>query len=114
MNIAFIKDNVVINVAVFADDASNDLINEICIANGADVSVNTDTYSDVGVNYTWHGDHFRPPQPYPSWVWNVDKWDAPLPLPTDAIYSWDEETISWKFERNHPTYEEFLAEIQQQ
>jgi hypothetical protein len=36
----------------------------------------------------------RPPSPFPSWVWNGDEWEAPVPKP-DGDYYWDESTQSW-------------------
>lgn len=42
-------------------------------------------------------DHFRPQQPFPSWVLNDNAlWDAPISYPTDGkIYIWAEETQAW-------------------
>jgi hypothetical protein len=41
----------------------------------------------------------RPPQPYPSWEWNGQYWDAPVPYPNDGEdeneYVWDEDAQSW-------------------
>jgi hypothetical protein len=41
----------------------------------------------------------RPTQPYPSWVWNGDYWEAPVPYPTDGesdmLYVWDEVAGDW-------------------
>lgn len=40
----------------------------------------------------------RPPQPYPSWVWNTDtqSWESPVEYPEDdKYYEWNEETQSW-------------------
>jgi hypothetical protein len=53
--------------------------------------VDTDTL--VGAGWTHDETGFKPPQPYPSWVWN-DGWEAPTPSPGDD-YVWDEETLSW-------------------
>jgi hypothetical protein len=41
---------------------------------------------------------FYAPQPYPSWVLNIQTytWEAPVPYPTDGKgYVWDETTQSW-------------------
>lgn len=95
MNIAFINDDVVVNVAVFAEDATEELINDIRIANDADLAINTEPYGEVGIGFTWHGDHFRPPQPYPSWTWDDTQWVAPVPMPSEGLYTWDEATLSW-------------------
>ena len=54
-------------------------------------------YAGIGYTYDPQRDAFIPPQPYPSWVLNEDTclWDAPVPMPTDGIYQWDEATTSW-------------------
>ena len=37
-----------------------------------------------------------PAQPYPSWVWGGDQWNAPVEMPDDGnYYKWDEDTLSW-------------------
>lgn len=111
---AFIKDGVVFNVAVFVKDSPYAFIEDFCFNAGGDTVIRCEDYGDVGINYTWHGDHFRPPQPYPSWSWNVDKWEPPVPMPTDAVYSWDEETTSWKFVERFLTNEELEAMAKQE
>jgi len=54
-------------------------------------------YAGIGYTYDEQRDAFIPPQPYPSWVLNENSclWDAPVPMPTDGVYSWDEDTNSW-------------------
>ena len=44
----------------------------------------------------------KPPKPFNSWIWNVTKWEAPIPIPSDAgsilegkLYEWDEDTQTW-------------------
>jgi len=37
-----------------------------------------------------------PPQPYPSWVWDGQIWNSPIPYPTDGNdYTWDEDSQTW-------------------
>lgn len=95
MKIAFIKDNAVINIAVFKDTATEETVNAICIANGGELPIDIAPYGEVGIGFTWHGDHFRPPQPYPSWTWDDTQWVAPVPMPSEGLYTWDEATLSW-------------------
>ena len=54
-------------------------------------------YAGVGYTYDVQLDAFIPPQPYPSWTLNEDTclWQAPIPMPTDGIYFWDEATTNW-------------------
>jgi hypothetical protein len=53
----------------------------------------------AGIGYTYREDidAFAPPQPYPSWILDLNVvWQAPTPMPTDGgMYSWDEATNSW-------------------
>jgi len=54
-------------------------------------------YAGVGYTYDLERDAFIPPQPYPSWSMNEQtcQWQAPTPMPTNGVYSWDESTTSW-------------------
>lgn len=55
-------------------------------------------YAGVGYTYDALLDAFIPPQPYPSWLLNVQTclWNAPIPYPDDGQnYTWDEATKSW-------------------
>jgi hypothetical protein len=54
-------------------------------------------YAGIGFTYDEDRDAFIPPQPFESWVLNEDTclWDAPVPMPEDGMYTWDEETTSW-------------------
>ena len=39
----------------------------------------------------------RPEQPYPSWVWDGEKWNPPVPRPDDSQeYTWDEDAQQWE------------------
>ena len=54
-------------------------------------------YAGVGYTYDLARDAFIAPQPFPSWtlVEETCQWSAPVPVPTDGMYSWDESTTSW-------------------
>jgi len=54
-------------------------------------------YAGIGYTYDVQRDAFISPQPYSSWTLNEDTclWEAPTPMPTDAIYFWNESTTSW-------------------
>ena len=53
----------------------------------------------AGQNYFYDetSDAFIPPKPYPSWVLNETncQWYAPIPMPTNGYWSWNEETQTW-------------------
>jgi hypothetical protein len=54
-------------------------------------------YAGIGFTYDRERDAFIPPQPYSSWLLDEETclWNAPTPMPTDGIYTWDEPTLSW-------------------
>jgi hypothetical protein len=54
-------------------------------------------YAGIGYIYDRSRDAFIPPKPYASWTLNdaTCLWDAPTPMPTDGVYTWDEATLSW-------------------
>lgn len=55
-------------------------------------------YAGIGYKYDVALDAFVAPQPFPSWILNVETcvWEAPVPYPQDGKpYIWDEATQSW-------------------
>jgi len=53
-------------------------------------------YAGIGYIYRSDIDAFISPQPFPSWTLNSNfLWQAPVAMPTDGMYSWDEATTSW-------------------
>lgn len=54
-------------------------------------------YAAIGFTYDESRDAFIPAKPYNSWVLdeNTCQWQAPTPRPTDGVYNWDENTLSW-------------------
>lgn len=56
-------------------------------------------FAEVGFSYDAGLDAFVPPQPFPSWVLNPDTalWDAPVPMPIEGRWYWDEPSVSWVF-----------------
>jgi hypothetical protein len=55
-------------------------------------------YASIGYTYDATRDAFIPPKPFASWTLNEDtcRWDPPVPYPADGMYTWDEETTTWK------------------
>jgi hypothetical protein len=39
-----------------------------------------------------------PSQPFTSWVWENDRWNAPVSYPedTETFYKWNEDTLGWE------------------
>jgi hypothetical protein len=101
------SDNVVLQVlAIHNNDAPDEatgiafLNNLFGNATWVQTSYNNNirkNYAGVGYTYDSSRDAFIPPQPYPSWVLNESTclWGAPVPMPTDGLYGWDESTTSW-------------------
>ena len=54
-------------------------------------------YAGIGYSYDSVRDAFIAPKPYPSWVLNETScvYEAPVAMPTDGLYTWNEETTSW-------------------
>lgn len=54
-------------------------------------------YAGIGYTYDEARDAFIPPKPFDSWILNEDTclWEAPVPMPEDGMYRWDEETTNW-------------------
>lgn len=57
-------------------------------------------YAGIGYYYDKNWDAFIPPQPFPSWKLNYDKfaWEAPTPMPQEEdgfTYRWSEINKEW-------------------
>ena len=54
-------------------------------------------YAGVGYTYDAINDVFYGPKPFPSWILNESTWlwEAPVAMPTDGMYTWNEELGNW-------------------
>jgi hypothetical protein len=54
-------------------------------------------FAGAGFTYDSERDAFISPKPYASWILNEDtcRWNAPVEMPEDGVYQWDEDTLSW-------------------
>ena len=54
-------------------------------------------YASLGGVYDAIDDVFYAQQPYASWIISAPTWiwKPPFPAPTDGMYRWNEETLSW-------------------
>ena len=54
-------------------------------------------YAGIGFTYDEERDAFIPPKPYDSWLLDEDTclWVAPVPMPEDGDYTWDEDAGDW-------------------
>jgi hypothetical protein len=54
-------------------------------------------YAGIGFTYDELNDVFISPSPYPSWVLNtLFDWVAPITMPTEGNWVWDEPSVSWQ------------------
>lgn len=54
-------------------------------------------YAGIGYTYDATNDVFYAPKPYPSWTLNESTWlwEAPIAMPTDGEYTWNETLGNW-------------------
>ena len=54
-------------------------------------------YAGIGYTYDHTHDVFYAPKPFPSWIMNEATWTwkAPVDMPTEGRYTWDESTLAW-------------------
>ena len=52
-------------------------------------------YAGIGYTYDAEADVFISPQPYPSWIRNGSFWEAPVAMPEEGSWQWNESTLSW-------------------
>jgi hypothetical protein len=94
-NYAFIKNNIVVNIAVF-DDPSEDLLNNFKLEHNVDSIVLATENTYMGSTYS--EGIFTAPYRFNGWLWNNDKkeWEPPTPYPTDGkTYEWSEYFFEW-------------------
>ena len=92
---AFVKNNVVVNTAIF-EDPTQELLGIFKSQNELDHILVVEDSTEVGDEYD--NGHVWPSKPYPSWVKNYDQnvWEAPVPKPDDGKeYFWDESFLEW-------------------
>ena len=91
MKFAHIQNNIVDNT-ILADQSFIDLL-----PNSLEY-VETPEFAGIGDTYDPIAKVFYSPQPYPSWILNTETWlwEAPIPMPTDGAYKWDEFSLTWQ------------------
>lgn len=53
-------------------------------------------YAGIGYTYDPDADVFVAPQPFPSWTLDANHdWQAPIPMPTEGAWYWDEDAGDW-------------------
>jgi hypothetical protein len=54
-------------------------------------------YAGIGFTYNANLDAFISPKPFDSWILDEENadWHAPIPMPKQGNYRWDEQTLQW-------------------
>ena len=54
-------------------------------------------YAGIGHTYDQVRDAFIAPRPYPSWLLDeaTCRWKAPVPMPPNGMWWWDEDNQEW-------------------
>lgn len=97
------NENVVVNIGLFEDDATDQLILEIAQANGAVVGYDVSVYGETAIGGDFYNNKLWHPKPFESWIRNEDFgiWEAPTPYPdfdeeNPKYYKWNEELLVWE------------------
>jgi hypothetical protein len=85
------------NMAVLDDNGK--VLNIIVCQENQLQTKNLITYTDENIAYiggNYIDGYFYPPQPYPSWSLDENfDWQAPAPMPTEGMWTWDEDSLTW-------------------
>ena len=91
MNFAVIENGIVTNIIVCdSKEVAEQVTGQTCIEY-------TET-NPAGIGWSYDGTGFAAPQPYPSWLMDSGTylWNAPIPMPTDGMWNWNEDELSWE------------------
>ena len=82
------------------DEAGNNFLNSIgLIGRWIQTSYNgriRKQFAAPGYTYNPNADVFVSPSPFPSWALNDNfDWQAPIPMPADGHYQWNETNQEW-------------------
>jgi hypothetical protein len=103
VDIAVIKDNVVVNNIVVEEELVDtpEEMETFRIALGADLLVNPGFTSSINSVYDpATGKIGKPPKPFEDWVWGVEnRWIPPVEYPSDGkLYNWNQFETRWDLE----------------
>ena len=102
---AFLDENNIVTEVIVGKDEGTDGIDweiwygefrgQVCKRTSYHNSIRKN-YAGIGYIYQADIDAFVAPKPYPSWSLDANaQWQAPVAMPTDGMYSWDETSQSW-------------------
>jgi hypothetical protein len=103
VDIAVIKDNVIVNNIVVEEELVDtpEEMETFRIALGADILVNPGFTATIGSLYDPStGKVGKPPKPFEDWVWGVEnRWIPPVEYPSDGkLYNWNQLFSRWDLE----------------
>lgn len=85
---------------VFAVIASDEVANVI-IADTLEIAAEVSSAEVMevsegvpGIGWSRVDGEWRPPSPFPSWIWDGTAWQAPIVAPSPS-YTWDEDAQDW-------------------
>jgi hypothetical protein len=103
---AFLNENNIVTEVIVGKDETDtsqdweqfygEIRNQVCKRTSYNGNIRKN-YAGIGYIYDSQRDAFIPPQTFPSWILDEEtcQWSAPVPMPTDGMYFWDESTTSW-------------------
>lgn len=89
-----VQDGIVFNVVIWGDESDAQFADD----GYQHFEETTDMARKPRIGWTWSEvDGYRPPSPFPSWIYNGETWEAPTPEPTKGgPFQWNEETQTWE------------------
>jgi hypothetical protein len=103
---AFLNENNIVTEVIVGKDETDtsqdweqfygEFRNQVCKRTSYNGNIRKN-YAGIGYTYDSQRDAFIAPQPFASWLLDEEtcQWSAPIPMPTDGMYFWDEPTTSW-------------------
>lgn len=89
---AFIIDGTVVNVGALSTENDYEAAHALLADQFDEIRI----VPRAGIGWTvWEDGSLRPEQPFASWVWDGEWWQAPAEYPSEGVYVWDEGTVSW-------------------
>lgn len=86
-----VDNNLIVNIIVAdSKEIAENVTQKICVEYTEENS--------LGIGYYWSEEwnKYIQPSEYPSWQYNGDAWESPVPYPNDGEeYVWDEPSTSW-------------------
>jgi hypothetical protein len=85
----------------FVDDSAGEWIQTSYNTHGGEHTLGgtplRKNFAGIGFTYDREKDAFIPPQPFASWTLNETTclWEAPVPMPEEGQYIWNESITNW-------------------